>query len=86
MSRSPRLVEEVVALRRDRGDRAQVGIEIRVRQRLGAVERRHGAVAPDHRRTVELQVNVGRAGIDRTPQEVVEIHLDPVVGRPRLFL
>ena len=74
-------MEEVVALRRDRGHRAQVRVEIGLGQRLGAVERRDGAVAADHRRPVELQVDVGRAGIDRTPQQIVEIHPDPVVGR-----
>ena len=37
--------------------------------------------APHHRRAVDLQVDVGRALIDGTPQQLVEFHTEPVFGR-----
>src|SRR5204863_5807617 len=78
-----RLVEEVVALGRDLGDGAEATVEVGVRQRLEALERRNGAVAPDHRGPVQLQVDVRGAGRDRAPEKIVEIHTDTVVGRDR---
>ena len=53
--------------------------------RLG--HRQQIAVDPADRRLAELQVDVGRAEVDRAHEEAVEIHpLERGIGGPRVFL
>ena len=75
----PGLLEGLVALRRDGGQRAQAAVEVLLGQ-LGPVERGDGAVEADQRRPAELEVDVGGPGVDRGSKQGVEIHPTSVFG------
>jgi len=52
----------------------RAGVEVFLGERLRALERRDGAVAPKKRRATELQVDVRGAGADRVGQKGIEVH------------
>ena len=77
-----RFLKLVVALRRERGDRAEDRVEIALGQARN-VESLDAAVAPDEGCAVELQVDVGRPEVDGTAQQRVQVHRLPMSAASR---
>jgi hypothetical protein len=73
-------VEHLQARGSGGSDRVQHGLEVVDEHRLGVRHRPDGAVDPEHRGPPLFEVDVGRAELNGTPQEGVEVHA-AVVGR-----
>ena len=69
-----RLVERAQALGREARDRLERGEQVGLAQRGRAVDRADGAVAPEHGRLLQLQVDVARAELDGVPEKGVQVH------------
>ena len=69
-----RVAEKLEPLRRAGPDDLEHGLQVGVRQRRALVESAELAVAPEHGRLAELQVDVAGAEVDGTREETVEIH------------
>ena len=69
-----RLVERAQALGREARDRLERGEQVGLAQRGRAVDRADAAVAPEHGRLLQLQVDVARAELDGVPKEGVQVH------------
>ena len=54
--------------------------EVALVERRPALERADAAVAADHRRPVELQVDVGRAESDGVEEQAIEVHSSGCIG------
>ena len=68
------LVERAEALGREARDRLERGEQVGLAQRGRAVDRADAAVAPEHGRLLQLQVDVARAELDGVPKEDVQVH------------
>jgi hypothetical protein len=68
------LVEGLQPLGRDEGHRLEGGEQVLLAQRRALLERRDHAVATQHRRLVQLQVDVARAELDGAPEEGIQVH------------
>ena len=68
------LVERLQLLWRDPGHRLERAEQVLLVQRWAVVERRDRAVATQHRRLVQLEVEVARAEFNGAPEEGIQVH------------
>src|SRR4029453_15591899 len=68
------LVKMLQPLRRRRADAVEDRVEIGLGQSRMLVHRQHRAVAAQHRRPVELEVNIAGAELDGALQQDVQVH------------
>ena len=67
-------MERLQPLGRDAGHRLERGEQVLLAQRRALLERRDHAVATQHRRLVQLEVDVARAEFDGAPEEGIQVH------------
>ena len=67
-------MELLETLRDDARNRLDSGEQVLLVQRRAVVERRDRAVATQHRRLVQLQVDIARAEFNGAPEEGIQVH------------